>query len=114
MAIRTSADNQAYDPKLYSDYYLAVTNHHRKLAEPEPCWRYDTLVERLNGTDVLDMDTAFDIERDVAYFDGPFNTVYMTGFKPDTREIWVAFPEDGLTAPDSSAKKWVILNIDKH
>jgi len=25
----------------------------------------------------------------------------MTGFMPDTREMWVAFPEDGLTAPES-------------
>ena len=100
-AIRTSDDNQDYNPKLYSDNYLAVTNHHRKLAEPESCWRYDTLVERLNDTELLDMETALDIERDVAYFEGPFNTVYMTGFMPDTREMWVAFPEDGLTAPES-------------
>ena len=101
VAIRTSDDNQDYDPEIYSDYYLAVTNHHRKLAEPTSCWRYDTLVDRLNGTEILDMETALDIERDVAYFEGPFNTVYMTGFIPDTREIWVSFPEDGLTAPES-------------
>ncbi len=99
--LRTAGDNQDYDPKLYSDYYLAVTNHHRKLTEPTTCWRYLTLVDRLNNTSVLDIDTAFDIERDVAYFEGPYNTVYMTGFKPDTLEMWVSFPEGDLAAPES-------------
>ena len=99
--IRTADDNQDYDPRLYSDYYLAVTNHHRKLAVPIYCERYDTLVDRLNDTEVLDMERALDIERDVAYFEGPYNTVYITGFKPDTLEMWVSFPEDGLTAPES-------------
>ena len=100
-AKRTSDDNQDYDPELFPDYYLAVTNHHRKLAEPTSCWRYDILVEHLNDTEVLDMELALDIERDVAQDGDPYNTAYMAGFIPDTREIWVSFAEDGLSVPES-------------
>jgi len=98
---RTSDNNQDYDPKLYSDYYLAVTNHHRKFAEPISCWRYDTLVERLNDTGILDMELALDIERDVVWDNGLYNTVYMAGFIPDTLEIWISFAEDGLSASEA-------------
>ncbi len=47
------------------------------------------------------MELALDIERDVAQDGDPYNTAYMAGFIPDTREIWVSFAEDGLSVPES-------------
>ncbi len=75
------------------DTYLAVTNHHRKLNEPIDCPRYQTLVNRLNETSVLDMDQALAIEREVAQKSGPYNTVQLIGLIPESREIWVSFRE---------------------
>ena len=88
--LRTAADNRNDDPKLLSNHYLAVTNHHRKLAHPIDCRRYESMVQDLNATPVLDMERAFAIERKVAMDKRPYNTVYMVGFIPDTLEMWLA------------------------
>lgn len=94
VALRTYKENQADEPRLYSDYFLAVTNHHRKLIEPEPCERYETMVEALNAIEFIDMDTALEIERDVAQSKAPFYTLQMIGFSPDTKGIWVSFGDE--------------------
>jgi len=98
VALRTAADNQQYEPHLLSDLFLAVTNHHRKLMPPVVCERYTLQVELLNSTERLDMEKAFEIEREVAQDEGPFNTVHMVGFVPATRQIWVSFARDGQRA----------------
>ena len=36
-ALRTPEDNQRNEPRLFSDHFLAVTNHHRKLDDPVEC-----------------------------------------------------------------------------
>ncbi len=92
-ALRTPADNQQWEPLLFSDNFLAVTNHHRKLRTPVDCPRYQTLVNRLNETSVLDMEQALTIEREVAQTTGPYNTVQIIGIIPETRELWVSFRE---------------------
>lgn len=98
--LRTPDDNQQYEPKLFSKYFLAVTNHHRKLEQPVFSPRYETQVERLNAIDFLTMDKAFAIERAISQEVSPFNTVQMVGFIPETREIWVAFGDGILRAPE--------------
>jgi hypothetical protein len=95
-ALRTTAENRDDDPELLSNYYLAVTNHHRKLADPINCPRYNAMVEDLNATPVLDMERAFEIERNVAMDERPYNTVYMVGFIPDTLEMWLSTAEGGV------------------
>jgi len=97
-ALRTAADNQQYEPRLLSELFLAVTNHHRTLMSPVACERYALQVERLNSLERLDMETALDIERDVAQDEGPYNTVHMVGFAPETRRIWLAFAQGELRA----------------
>jgi hypothetical protein len=97
-ALRTPNDNEQWEPFLISDTFLAVTNHQRKLREPIDCPRYETLVNRLNETAVLDMDQALAIEREVAQISGPYNTVQIIGFIPESREIWVSFREGATPA----------------
>jgi hypothetical protein len=97
-ALRTPDDNEQWEPFLFSDTFLAVTNHHRKLREPVDCPRYETLVNRLNETAVLDMDQALAIEREVAQLSGPYNTVQIIGLIPESREIWVSFREGAAPA----------------
>lgn len=99
--LRTPEHNDRYEPELEKEYFLAVTNHHRKLIPPVDCPRYETQVERLNALDILDMETAFDIERAVAQSRGPFNTVHMVGFNADRLEIWVSFAEGSLSAAEA-------------
>lgn len=91
--VRTWRENQRDDPKLLKDHYLAATNHHRKIQEPESCSRYTTIVNELNSVDVLDMDTALEIERAAAQRDGDMQTIQMMGINANTREIWVAFSD---------------------
>ncbi len=102
-ALRTTAENGDDDPELRANYYLAVTNHHRKLADPIECRRYESMVDDLNATPVLDMERAFQIERNVVMDERPFNTVYMVGFIPDTLEMWLATAQGAVpsyrTAP---------------
>ncbi len=102
-ALRTTAENGDDDPELLANYYLAVTNHHRKLADPIECERYESMVDDLNATPVLDMERAFQIERNVVMDERPFNTVYMVGFIPDTLEMWLATAQGAVpsyrTAP---------------
>jgi hypothetical protein len=100
VALRTAADNQQYEPRLLSDFFLAVTNHHRTLTPPDECPRYAIQVERLNRLETLDIDQAFEIEQEIIQSEGPFNTVQMVGFMPDARQIWIAFGRDGLRAPE--------------
>lgn len=97
-ALRTAAHNRDDDPELLSNFYLAVTNHHRKLADPIDCRRYESMVADLNDTPVLDMERAFEIERAVAMNERPYNTVYMVGFIPDTREMWLSTAEGAVPA----------------
>ncbi len=97
-ALRTPDDNEQWEPFLFSDTFLAVSNHHRKLREPVDCPRYETLVNRLNETSVLDMDQALAIEREVAQISGPYNTVQIIGLIPESREIWVSFREGAAPA----------------
>lgn len=101
IALRTSEENEKFEPLLLSESYLVVTNHHRKLADPVACQRYDKLVGLLNNTTMLDINTALDYEREVAQTAEPFNTAYMVGFMPDTLEMWVSFAENGKTAPEA-------------
>ncbi|MCX8043621.1 MAG: C45 family autoproteolytic acyltransferase/hydrolase [Desulfobacterota bacterium] len=99
-ALRTAADNRAAEPTLDTNYFLVVTNHHRKLVEPVPCRRYERLVELLNETDTLDMATALAYEQEVAQRREPFNTVHRVGMMPDVRELWIGFARDGMPAAD--------------
>jgi len=101
IALRTAEENEDADPQLFSENYLAVTNHHRKLADPVACPRYDKLVGLLNKTTMLDMNTALDYERQVAQKTEPFNTTYIVGFMPDTLEMWVSFAEEGKTVAEA-------------
>lgn len=101
VALRTAADNQQHEPHLLSEFFLAVTNHHRKLTPPEEeCPRYAIQVERLNSLETLDIDRAFEIEREIVQDEGPFNTVHMVGFMPEARQIWIAFARGELRAPE--------------
>lgn len=101
--LRTPADNADYEPVLESREMLAVTNHHRTLDPPEECPRYESQVNQLNAVDILDMETALDLERSVAQDEGPFNTVHLVGFNADRKEVWVSFADETQTAAEAAA-----------
>ena len=109
--LRTPADNQNYEPKLLSDSFLAVTNHHRKLQPPVECPRYTHQVQRLNSLDVLDMDTALDIEREISQDQPPFNTVHLVGFIPDRLQLWVSFADGELSAVEADPAEFAWQDI---
>ncbi|MEI6125653.1 MAG: hypothetical protein WCQ99_03780, partial [Pseudomonadota bacterium] len=93
--LRTCRENRQDEPRLLSDYFLAATNHHRKIDAPEPCERYKIIVDALNALGILALEAGFAVERDAVQKQSPYHTVQMIGFSADTKDIRVAFARPG-------------------
>ena len=90
LAIRFPSD----DPVL-SDFFIAATNHHRVLYDPVSCWRY-ALIQQLVSEDYkMDTPEAWTIETEVSVQ----TTVQTMIFRPDLRDILIAFSVDSFPAP---------------
>lgn len=100
--LRTPEDNDSHEPVLENAEMLTVTNHHRTLSPPEPCPRYEILVDRLNDCETLDLDAALDIARSVAQDDGPFHTVHLVGFNADRKQVRVSFADETQGAAEAA------------
>ncbi|HDH96474.1 MAG TPA: hypothetical protein ENF73_01950 [Proteobacteria bacterium] len=80
--IRTSMDTDVNQTDLTEA--LFVTNHHRKRYPPVDCWRYETMIERVNelldsGDGVIDLEELRWVAAQVSY---DWATVYTVVFKP--------------------------------
>jgi hypothetical protein len=88
-ALRDATHNPDYAPVLNSEDLLAVTNHHRLLYAPVACSRYDYQVSRLSADFEVDTDELWQIEADISHQ----YTMHMVAFRPNLRDLYVAFNE---------------------
>ena len=89
VAPRFSTDDEELTP-----FLLIVTNHHRVLFPPEPCYRYEIIRNRLKEDYELGAREAWDIKSDVVN-----STLQTMLFRPDSRDIRISFAVRGTQAP---------------
>ena len=82
-----------HDEKL-APWFLAVTNHHRRLFPEILCLRYREIRQRLREDYRLSCREAWDIEAGVAS-----STMQCMLFRPDHMDIWVSFADSESEAP---------------
>ncbi len=84
---------------------LALTNHMRKLSEPDFCYRYDKIVDNLaqwEGQLTLDrmwQNNGDVVMNDEGIFEGDITAQTMI-FIPDQMRLALAYASDGLLAPE--------------
>ena len=89
------------------DCLLAVTNHHRVLYPPTPCSRYDYQVAQLSLDFKVDTQELWDIEAAISYS----GTMHMTAFRPNLRDLYVAFNETHNGAAYSLINQYDLLDL---
>jgi len=94
-----------YPPYLNSLDLLAVTNHHRLLYPPMTCWRYQHQVDKLSIDYRVDTDEIWDIQAGIAMN----STTIMAAFRPNLRDMFVAFNET-LQGAHNSEKNYYKLD----
>jgi len=97
-ALRDSSNNMDYTPFLSATDLLAVTNHHRLLYTPAPCWRYNRQVSRLSEDFAVNTAELWDIESEISNI----GTHQMVCFRPNLMDMYVAFNETFNGAANSN------------
>lgn len=86
------------DEPVLGPYFIAATNHHRKLYAPISCWRYDMIETMVSEDFEIDTAEAWSIENAV----GGSWTVQTMLFRPDLRDVFVSASTDNTPAPQKT------------